>query len=352
MIRKKLFLAALLVGIGGAMAACGSEGTSDPGKQNGSGGTGGDDGTGGTGGDDGTGGTGGDDGTGGTGGDDGTGGTGGDDGTGGTGGDTGTLDCEAVCDVARDECEWLDAGSPSYEEERAVCVQLCELEAECLPAAILACDDAAFDACLLPPDEISPDETPECAAMCDHLYGDCEMTLGVSRGDCGRACLDGAFSEAQIECFTVNACELEVLQACFEIEEEEPPLEEDEACVAACDHLIDECGLDTWTQTSCMRACKAAYTPDEKECLATLECTEDPVTTCFGELSCVAMCDHVYNECGTAIGDGDQEDCEVLCRFGLFTDTEVTCFASAQCTELDACSELPEEEAPPAPGDE
>ncbi|AKU93143.1 hypothetical protein [Vulgatibacter incomptus] len=336
MFRMKYLLVAALFAVGTMTSACGSDSadTGGTGGDNGTAGSGGDDGTAGSGGDDGTAGSGGDDGTAGSGGDDGTGGTGGDDGTGGTGGDDGGVkptDCEAACDFAEETCGWLDASSPDYAAEHAGCIAMCDAETECFVEAIHACSERALDACFR-----SADETPECTEMCDNLYYECGSGFeGVSRADCGAACSAGVFEPELVACLSAT-CDEDALQACFD--DGEGPGGPD-ACEVACAHVTGECGLDTWTETSCLRACRASYTAEQADCLASLECTADPIETCFGELSCVGMCDHVYNECGAAIGDGTQEDCEVLCRWGLFSDTEVACFSTVACGEVDACDE-------------
>ena len=305
---------AVLLGVCALALACGGDskgGTTDPGADGGCGGTGG------------------------TGGND----KGGDDGEGGDGGGDGVepdTSCEQLCDFARDTCGWLDESSSSYQQERAACLTLCSEMSDCIPEATMTCDVQAFEGCFL-----SSDETPACKEMCDHVYYECEASFGVSRAQCGVGCSAGAFDEAQVACLTASSCGLDELGACL-ADEEEPA--EPDACEAACAHVVDECEDETWSITSCTRACKASYTADQRDCLAGLTCGDDPVQTCFGELSCTAMCDHVYNECGSAVGDGAIEDCEVLCNWGLVSDTEVICFSAAACTDLAACDENVSEE--------
>lgn len=305
MLHRWILMVVVLLGVGSISMACGDSETNPP--QQGDGGNGGND-----------------NGDGG--------GDGGGDGNGDGDGEEPEPEvpsCEQLCDHARDECGWLDEESDWYAQDRATCIALCEDSPSCVPDAISACDDHQLEACFF-----SPDESKACTAMCDHIYYDCDMTFGVSRADCGVACTEGVFEEELVACFTASACEIDEMNACFE--DEEPPVD---ACEAACAHVVDECGNETWSSTSCVRACKAAYTDEEKECLANLACDEDPIEACFGELSCQAMCDHVYNTCGSAIGDGDHESCEVLCRFNAFSDTEMTCFSSAACGDLAACDE-------------
>ena len=204
---------------------------------------------------------------------------------------------------------------------------MCEAETACVADAFDSCDARALDTCFL-----SPDETPACTSMCDHIYYDCGMSLTMSRADCGVGCSRGDFNEAQIACFTEAACSVDDMAPCFDAEPVDP-------CDVACAHVIDECGNDTWMLNSCTRACKAYYTDDQKACLTDLACTDDPMQTCFEPLSCQTMCSRVYNECGSAIGDGSQEDCEVLCNWGMISDSEISCFSGVACEEIQSCDE-------------